>query len=59
MEKAFLAQIISLLRGLVVIIPMAFILSALVGLTGVWLAFPITESLVSILGVILYLKLRI
>ena len=59
MEKAFLAQIISLLRGLVVIIPMAFILSALVGLTGVWLAFPTTESLVSILGVILYLKLRI
>ena len=59
MEKAFLAQIISLLRGLVVIIPMAFILSALVGLTGVWLALPITESLVSILGVILYLKLRI
>lgn len=59
MEKAFLAQIISLLRGLVVIIPMAFILSALVSLTGVWLAFPITESLVSILGVILYLKLRI
>ena len=59
MEKAFLAQTISLLRGLIVIIPMAFILSALVGLTGVWLAFPITESLVSILGVILYLKLRI
>ena len=58
MEKAFLAQIISLLRGLVVIIPMAFILSALVGLTGVWLAFPITESLVSILGVILLFKIK-
>lgn len=59
MEKAFLAQTISLLRGLIVIIPMAFILSELAGITGVWLAFPITESLVSILGVILYLKLRI
>ena len=58
MEKDFLAQIISLLRGLVVIIPMAFILSALVGLTGVWLAFPITESLVSILGVILLFKIK-
>lgn len=59
MEKAFLAQTISLLRGLIVIIPMAFILSELAGITGVWLAFPITESLVSILSVILYLKLRI
>lgn len=58
MEKAFLAQIISLLRGLIVIIPMAFLLSALADITGVWLAFPITESLVSILGVILYLKSR-
>ena len=58
MEKAFLAQTISLLRGLIVIIPMAFLLSVLVGITGVWLAFPITESLVSILGVILYLKLK-
>ncbi len=59
MEKAFLAQTISLLRGLIVIIPMAFLLSVLAGITGVWLAFPITESLVSILSVILYLKLRI
>lgn len=58
MEKAFLAQTISLLRGLIVIIPMAFLLSVLAGITGVWLAFPITESLVSILGVILYLKLK-
>ena len=58
MEKAFLAQTISLLRGLIVIIPMAFLLSVLASITGVWLAFPITESLVSILGVILYLKLK-
>ncbi|MDU4937378.1 MAG: MATE family efflux transporter [Clostridium sp.] len=58
MEKAFLAQTISLLRGLIVIIPMAFILSELAGITGVWLAFPITESLVSILGVILLFKIK-
>ena len=59
MEKAFLAQTISLLRGLIVIIPMAFLLSVLSGITGVWLAFPIIESLVVILRVILYLKLKI
>lgn len=59
MEKALLAQIISLLRGLMVIISMAFLLSVLSGITGVWLAFHIIESLVVILRVILYLKLKI
>lgn len=34
---------ISLLRGFLVIIPMAFILSAIWGITGVWLAMTITE----------------
>ena len=48
------AHIISLLRGFVLIIPMAFLLSALVGLTGVWCAFPATEFLVCLLGIGLY-----
>lgn len=47
------AHIISILRGFVIIIPMAFLLSALGGITGVWAAFPTTELLVSLIGMIL------
>ena len=50
------AHVISLLRGFFVIIPMAFLLSYLFGMTGVWLAFPVTELLVSILGGILFFR---
>lgn len=53
-DKALPAQIVSLLRGLVLILPMAFLLSALVGLTGVWLAVPVTEGLVAGIVFILY-----
>ena len=49
--KALPAQIISLLRGLVVIIPSALILSLCFGVTGVWLSYPITECLVAVIGV--------
>lgn len=50
------AHIVSLLRGFVLIVPMAFLLSALAGLTGVWCAFPATEFLVCLLGIGLYLR---
>ena len=50
-EQAVPAHIISLLRGLVLIIPMTFVLSGLWGMTGVWLAFPVTELVSALLGV--------
>lgn len=53
-DKAFPAHVISLIRGLVIIVPMAFLLSAVVGIAGVWLAFPVTEGLVAALGLIFY-----
>lgn len=49
-EKTASAHLISLLRGLFLIIPMAFLLSALWKITGVWLAFPATEFLVALLA---------
>lgn len=55
-EKALPAQIISLSRGLLVIIPMAFFLSFLLKMTGVWLSFPITECFVTLAGIALYIK---
>ena len=48
------AHIISLLRGFAVIFPLVFLLSQAVGITGVWLAFPVTEFLVGGVGVVFY-----
>lgn len=56
-DKALPAQIVSLLRGLILILPMAFLLSALLGITGVWLAVPVTEGLVAGIAFILYDKI--
>ena len=46
------AHVISLLRGFAVIIPMAFLLSAVADMAGVWCAFPCTELLVAIVGAV-------
>jgi len=49
-ERALPAHILSLLRGLVLIIPLAFVMSAVWGMNGIWLCFPITEAVTAILG---------
>jgi len=53
-ETALPAHILSILRGLVLIIPMAFLLSAIGGMIGIWLTYPITEALVALLGYVIY-----
>lgn len=50
------AHIIAVLRGFLLIIPMAFLLSELCGMTGVWGAFPATEILTSLVGLVLYMS---
>ena len=52
------AHVISVLRGFLLIIPLAFLLPRLGGMTGLWLAFPITECIVAIIGALLYLQYR-
>ncbi|MEA5083625.1 MAG: MATE family efflux transporter [Lachnospiraceae bacterium] len=54
-EYALPAHIISILRGFVIIIPMAFLLSSIGGMIGVWCVLPVTELLVSIVGITLFL----
>lgn len=56
-QKNGFAQAISMLRGIVLIIPAVFILSNLYGMTGVWLAFPVVETAVMMCGIGLYLKM--
>ena len=46
--KTLAAQLISLARGFFVIIPASVILSTLFGMVGVWLSFPVTEALVTL-----------
>lgn len=54
-EHARPAHIISLLRGFIIIIPMAFLLSSISGMIGVWFTFPTTELIVAVIGLTLYL----
>lgn len=60
MERAIPAHIISALRGFVLLLPMAFLLSSLFGMIGVWSVYPISELLVCMvsIGLFLYIKKR-
>ena len=53
-ERAKPAQIITMLRGFIVIIPTSFLLAYLGKLTGVWFSFPVSEFIVAIVACILY-----
>ena len=57
-ERPAPAQAISLLRGLFVIVSVALVLAAAFGMTGVWLAFPVSEALVSAVGCVLFFRSR-
>ena len=52
------AQLISLIRGFFLIIPLAFILSRAFVIIGVWITFPLTEAMVAI-AVALFLTKKI
>lgn len=57
-EKAFPAQIISFLRGLILIIPIAFLFARLWEMTGVWMSFPAAEFVTAVIGAGLYVKYK-
>ena len=57
-EQAVPAQAVSLLRGLVVIVPLAVALAAAFGMPGVWLAFPMCETLVAVVAFLLLRRMR-
>ncbi len=57
-ERAIPAQVVSLLRGCLLIIPAAFLLAGLFGMTGVWLSFPATEGIVMLVGVMMYVTME-
>ena len=57
-EKVVPAQTVTILRGFALIVPMAFVMSKLAGLTGVWLAYPVTEFIVAVISIIFYIRNR-
>lgn len=57
-EKVAPAHTISLLRGFAVIIPMAFVLSSVWKMNGVWISFPASEIVVFLVSAALYRKCR-
>ncbi len=52
-ERAKDAFVISMARGLVIIVPLVLILSSIIKMTGVWLSFVITELVVTIMTFII------
>ncbi len=54
LEKAVPAQIVSLLRGLLLMIPIAFGMAHWFGLTGIWITLPATEAITTLIATMLY-----
>ena len=57
MERPLPANLISVLRGFVVIIPLTFLMAAAAEMLGVWLTFPLTELLVAIVARVFYRRI--
>ena len=55
--KGTFSLIISLIRQLIVILPLSYLLSRIMGMKGVWVAFPIAEIVAGILTIIYLRKL--
>ena len=45
-------------RQLVITLPAAYLLAPVLGLTGIWIAFPIAECAAALIAFILYLKIH-
>lgn len=57
-ERPALSFTLSMLRGIVLILPFALLLSKVFGMPGVWLAFPAAEAVTCAAAVFLMLKYR-
>lgn len=57
-EKALPAHVLSVLRGLVLIVPLSLLSAALWGMNGVWMAYPVTELAAGAAGYWVYRRYR-
>lgn len=49
-ERTVPGQVLSLLRGLILILPTAFLFAELLGMAGIWLSFPAVECVIALAG---------
>lgn len=57
-NQAFKAHIVSILRGILLIVPLAFVFAYLFKMTGIWCVFGATEFIVCMIGTYFYIKSR-
>lgn len=57
-ERPRPAQVISFLRGFLILIPAAFLLSVIWKMTGVWCAYPMTEGVVALIGLVFFISIQ-
>ena len=55
-ENPVPAQVISVLRGIVLVIPVAFVMAYMWEITGVWLTMVVTEGIVCLIGIIILIR---
>ena len=58
LEKARSGFLVSVLRGFLLIVPLALVMSRLLGMDGVWLSAPVTEALTALAAVVLLRRSR-
>ena len=57
-EKPLPSQIITLLKGLILIIPAVYLFSFLLEMPGVWISYVVTEAVVFIIAISIYTVFR-
>ena len=55
-ENAFKAAVVSVARGFVLILGAVFVMSALFGMTGVWLAYAVAEGITTFIMLVMALR---
>ena len=55
--KGLFSLIISIVRQLIIVVPLSIIFIKIIGLNGVWITFPIAEFIAAIMAIILYKKI--
>lgn len=55
-KKAFPAMLVSLLKGFILIIPTAMVLSETIGIEGVWMSYPCAEAVTALTAAVLFLR---
>lgn len=53
-EKPGISQLISLLRGILLVVPLAFVFFAMRSMNGIWLTVPIAELLTAVTAIVIY-----